>query len=214
MDKFADNLQKNVVFNMQQISEGNIDVKPAIIDDKDEIGPALNRMINAIGSMSDEISRCCHAALEGNLLHRADVTPYQGKYQKIVQGFNDTIDAIMGPINDATKVFIKIAHKDLTVRMIGDYKGDYARIKESLNQFMESLDKALQQVAIGADQVASASVPGKHGRAVVVTGSQRTGQFAGGSVQQPAGDVLHDQAEHHQRQGGQGRGRSGPEQRR
>ncbi|MCK7467398.1 MAG: HAMP domain-containing protein [Desulfosudis oleivorans] len=49
MDKFADNLQKNIVFNMQQISEGNIDVKPAIIDDKDEIGPALNKMINAIG---------------------------------------------------------------------------------------------------------------------------------------------------------------------
>ncbi len=41
MDKFADNLQKNIVFNMQQISEGNIDIKPAIIDDKDEIGPAL-----------------------------------------------------------------------------------------------------------------------------------------------------------------------------
>ena len=59
MDKFADNLQKNIVFNMQQISEGNIDITPAITDDKDEIGPALNKMINAIGSMSDEISRCC-----------------------------------------------------------------------------------------------------------------------------------------------------------
>ena len=55
MDEFADNLQKNIVFNMQQISEGNIDIAPDITDDKDEIGPALNKMINAIGLMSDEI---------------------------------------------------------------------------------------------------------------------------------------------------------------
>ena len=30
MDKFADNLQQNVIFSMQQISEGNIDITPAI----------------------------------------------------------------------------------------------------------------------------------------------------------------------------------------
>ena len=43
------------------------------------------------------------AALEGDLMNRADVTLYQGTYQKIVQGFNDTLDAVMGPINDATR---------------------------------------------------------------------------------------------------------------
>jgi methyl-accepting chemotaxis protein len=171
MDKFSDNLQQNIVFNMQQISEGNIDVAPPITDDQDEIGPALNKMINAIGSMSDEITRCYTAALEGDLLHRADVTPYHGKYQKIVQGFNDTLDTIMGPVNAATKIFIEIAHKDMTARMTGDYKGGYAKIKESLNLFVVCLDKALRQVAIGADQVASASLQ-------VSTGGQSLSQGA------------------------------------
>jgi len=158
MDQFADNLQQNVIFSMQQISEGNIDIAPAITDDKDEIGPALNKMINAIGLMSNEISTCCKAALKGNLSHRADVTPYQGKYQEIVQGFNDTIDAIMGPINEASRVLAKLAGKDMTARMIGEYEGDYAKIKDTLNMLVESLDKSLQQVSIGADQVTSASV--------------------------------------------------------
>ena len=67
---------------MQQISEGNIDITPDITDDKDEIGPALNKMINAIGSMSDEINRCRLAALEGNLLYRADVTLTTGNIRK------------------------------------------------------------------------------------------------------------------------------------
>jgi methyl-accepting chemotaxis protein len=158
MDKFADNLQQNVIFNIQQISEGNTDIAPAITDDKDEIGPALNKMIKAIGSMSDEVRRCCNAALNGNLTNRADATPYQGKYQKIIRGFNDTMDALMDPINEASGVLEKIACKDMTARMIGEYRGDHAKIKRVINSVVENLDKALQQVAIGAEQVASASI--------------------------------------------------------
>ncbi|MCK7469119.1 MAG: hypothetical protein MZU91_14010 [Desulfosudis oleivorans] len=92
---------------MQQISEGNIDIAPDITDDKDEIGPALNKMINAIGSMSEEINRCCLAALEGNLMYRADATSFHGKYQKIVQGFNDTLDAVMAPLERSIGCFSK-----------------------------------------------------------------------------------------------------------
>ena len=158
MDQFADNLQKNVIFSMQQISEGNIDLTPAIADDKDEIGPTLNKMVNAIGAMSNEIRRCCIAAFEGDLSNRADATPYQGKYYKIVQGFNDTMDAIMGPVNEASDVLNRVANKDMTSRMNGDYKGDHVLIKKSLNIAVENLEKVLQQVVVGAEQVASASV--------------------------------------------------------
>ena len=157
MDRFADHLQKNVVFSMQQISEGNIDITPAVIDDKDEIGPALNKMIKAIGSMSDEIKRCCVAALAGDLINRADINPYHGKFQKIVKGFNDTLDAVMAPLNEASLVLVKLAHKDLSERIKGDYKGYYDEVKRTINAVADKLDKALQQVAIGADQVALAS---------------------------------------------------------
>src|SRR5208283_2027932 len=171
MDEFANHLQKNVIFNMQQISEGNIDIKLAIIDDKDEIGPALNKMINAIGSMSDEMKRCCLAAREGDLMNRADVTLYKGKYQKIVQGFNDTMDAVMAPLEEASDVLVKMAQKDLSARLQRDYKGFYNDIKKTINAVGKNLDKALQQVAIGAEQVTSASVQ-------VSTGGQSLSQGA------------------------------------
>jgi methyl-accepting chemotaxis protein len=159
IDKFADNLQKNVVFSMQQISEGNVDITPSITDDKDEIGPALNKMINAIRSMSNEIDRCLLLAQEGNLSIRADAAPFQGKFNKIVQGYNDTLDTVLGPITEATELLSQVAGKrDMTVKMTGEYKGDHARIKELFNFIVENLDKILQQVAIGANQVASSSV--------------------------------------------------------
>ena len=171
MDKFADNLQKNIVFSMQQIAEGNIDVTPTVVDEKDEIGPALVKMVHAIGSMSNEVRRCCLIALEGNLQNRADVTPYQGSFKQIIQSFNDTLDAVMNPINEAALVLQQVADKDMTARMAGDYKGDHARIKESINVAVDNLDKALQQVAISADQVASASMQ-------VSTGGQSLSQGA------------------------------------
>jgi methyl-accepting chemotaxis protein len=158
MDMFANNLQQNIVFSMQQISEGNIDITPAIVDDKDEIGPALNEMIKTLGSMSDEIERCCVAARDGNLMNRADITPYHGRYQKIVKGFNDTLDAVMAPLNESSDVLVKIAHKDLSARVVLDYKGFYNQIKKTINAVARNLDSALQQVVIGAEQVALASV--------------------------------------------------------
>ena len=171
MDQFADNLQQKVIFSMLQISEGNIDITPVITDDKDEIGPALNKMINAIGSMSDEIRKSCLAAREGDLSYRADVKSFHGKYQKIVQGFNDMIDAVMAPLEESSDVLVKMAHKDLSARLQRDYKGFYNYIKKTINAVGRNLDQALQQVAIGAEQVASSSVQ-------VSTGGQSLSQGA------------------------------------
>jgi len=171
MDEFADHLQKNVIFNMQQISEGNINVEPAVIDGKDEIGPALRKMIETIRNLVEEMNELTRSTMEGKLSVRGNQDAFMGAYQEIVQGVNHTLDGVMGPINEASESLEKIAAKDMTVRMRGEYKGDHAKIKESFNLAVENLDKALQQVAIGADQVASASVQ-------VSTGGQSLSQGA------------------------------------
>ena len=158
MDDFADHLQTNVIFNMRQISEGNVNIEPAIIDERDEIGPALKQMIETINSLVQEMNALTRSAMEGKLSVRGNDQNFQGAYRSIVQGVNSTLDAIMGPINEASAVLEKIAGKDMTARITGDYKGDYAQIKGSLNMAVENLGKVLHHVAISADQVASASV--------------------------------------------------------
>ncbi|HQI73046.1 MAG TPA: methyl-accepting chemotaxis protein [Smithella sp.] len=176
MDAFADNLQNNVIFNMQQISEGNVDVIPAIIDEEDEIGPALQKMTDTIKNLVGEINVLTKSAMDGQLDVRGNEEAFSGAYREIVHGINRTLDAVVDPVNEASSVLEKMAAKDMTVRMMGDYKGDYAKIKESLNMAVENLDKALQQVAIGADQVGSASVQVSTGGQAL---SQGTSEQAG-----------------------------------
>jgi len=171
MDRFADHLQQNVISNMRQIADGNVNVETAIIDDKDEIGPALQRMVETINSLVNSMNMLTQSAMEGKLNVRGDAESFKGAYKEIVHGVNRTLDELVGPINEASDVLEKLAGKDMTARVTGDYKGDHAKIKNSLNMAVENLDRALQQVAIGADQVASASVQ-------VSTGGQSLSQGA------------------------------------
>ena len=171
MDQFADNLQKYVVKGMQQISEGNINIETPVIDEKDEIGPALKKMVETMKSLGNEMNVLTKSAMEGKLDIRGNEGAFKGAYQNIVAGVNKTLDAVMGPINEASAALVMVANKDMTARVKGDYSGDHAKIKESLNMAVENLDKALQQVAIGAEQVASASVQ-------VSTGGQSLSQGA------------------------------------
>ena len=163
MDEFADHLQKNVILNMQEISEGNVNIAPAIIDDNDEIGPALNKMMSTVKDLVTEMNILTRSAIDGELQVRGDVGKFKGAYKDIVVGVNKTLDAMMEPINEAAVVLVKVAKKDLSARIKGDYKGFYIEIKNTINLAVENLDKALQQVAIGAEQVASASVQVSNG---------------------------------------------------
>jgi methyl-accepting chemotaxis protein len=171
MDRFTDKLQNVVVGTLIKISAGDVSIELPPMDSKDEIVPALKLMIETVKNLVKEMDILTSSALDGNLDVRGNAGTFNGAYRDIVAGVNNTLDAIMGPIGEASMVLEKVANKDMSARVNGDYKGDYARIKESINSAVENLDKALQQVAIGAEQVASASVQ-------VSTGGQALSQGA------------------------------------
>ena len=74
-----------------------------------------------------------------------------------MDGVNRTLDAVMAPINEAAGVLEQLAQRDLRARVTGQYQGDHARIKESVNATGEALHDALAQVAQAVNQVSSAS---------------------------------------------------------
>ncbi|MGD0278736.1 MAG: MCP four helix bundle domain-containing protein, partial [Smithella sp.] len=171
MDSFADKLQKVVVGTLIKISAGDVAIELPPMDSKDEIGPALKLMIETVKNLIKEMDILTKSAMEGELGVRGNAGTFNGAYKEIVQGVNNTLDAVSKPVLDAMAVLEEVANKDLSARVKGDYKGDHAKIKESLNLAVENLDKALQQVAIGAEQVTSASVQ-------VSTGGQSVSQGA------------------------------------
>lgn len=157
MDQFAEDLQMLVVGTMHKIAAGDVSVDVAAKDGQDEIAPALKKTIESIRGLVDEAKMLTKAAVEGRLETRGNADKFQGGYREIVTGVNQTLDAVIGPVNEAAAVLDRMAARDLTARVTGDYQGDHAKIKMALNTAAQNLKDALSQVALGAEQVTSAA---------------------------------------------------------
>jgi len=59
--------------------------------------------------------------------------------------------------DDGGRVLQAAARKDLSLRLTGEYKGDFAKMKNNINAVMENLDDALAHVAAVAGRVSGAS---------------------------------------------------------
>jgi methyl-accepting chemotaxis protein len=144
---------------VDDISKGNIPAK--ITDtyngDFNTIKNNLNQCIDAVNALVSDAVMLSRAAVEGKLATRADGSKHQGDFRKIVEGVNGTLDAVLAPIDEAAQVLEKLSQRDLRARVKGNYQGDHAKIKESINATGEALHDAMLRVAVAVDQVSAAS---------------------------------------------------------
>jgi methyl-accepting chemotaxis protein len=144
---------------VEDISKGVI--PPTITDnyngDFNKIKNNLNAVVKMMNDLLKETDILINAALTGNLGTRANAVLFVGGWNQLIAGINKTLDAVLEPINEASGVLEKVAARDMTARVTGDYKGDHAKIKNSLNSAVDNLDKALTQVSEATEQVTSAS---------------------------------------------------------
>jgi methyl-accepting chemotaxis protein len=145
--------------NMDEISRGAIPQKitDSYAGDFNTIKNSLNTCIEAVNRLVTDVNGLAQGAVAGQLANRADAAKHQGDFKKIVDGMNQTLDAVLAPITEAAQVLDQLARRDLRARVAGQFQGDHARIKESVNATATALHDALAQVAEAVDQVSDAS---------------------------------------------------------
>ncbi len=142
-----------------RIAAGEVDqsVEARGRDEIGALGESFSALAHALRGTLDETRLLIDAARSGQMGQRGNAEQFQGAYRELVAGMNQLLDAITAPINEAAAVLERVQAGDMTARMRGEYRGDYAKIKAALNSALENLDGGLSQVAISADQVASAA---------------------------------------------------------
>jgi methyl-accepting chemotaxis protein len=128
------------------LSEGRLDVPAPCQDEDDHLGNSAHRLQTTIEDLVAETGRLLQGAKVGELSRRGDAGRFHGAFREMVQGFNDTLDATIAPIDEAAAVLERLAVGDLTARVEGDYPGEHARIKEALNQAVTDLEAGFRQV--------------------------------------------------------------------
>ena len=144
---------------VDRISKG--DIPPKITDayngDFNEIKVNLNQCIDAVNALVADAIMLAKAGVEGKLGTRADATKHQGEYRKIVQGVNDTLDSVMGPLNDAARCLKALAAKDFSKTIEGNYVGDFKELKNNINAVVENVSMAITQINESANQFTEGS---------------------------------------------------------
>ncbi len=133
------NVQDNLIDKLEHISQGNLDDEIIMVGDNDQVGPALQDTQGAIKTLITDTNMLVSAAVEGRLDERADASKYNGDYRKVIAGVNQTLDAVVEPIKEASSVLEAMAKGDLEQDMQGDYKGEHAAIKVSVNKTFASI---------------------------------------------------------------------------
>lgn len=133
---------KAAIEGANNISDGNTNVKLKT-DKKDETGVLLNSMDKMVATLEEltiELNTLTHNAAEGKLDYRADSNKFKGKYKEIVEGINNTLDAVIKPLNVTAEYVDRISKGDIPPRITDDYKGDFNEIKNNLNGLIDSMD--------------------------------------------------------------------------
>lgn len=118
-------------------------------DSEDEIGYlslSANDLKMALQLMSEDTSSLIQSAVAGKLAVRADASRHEGDFKKIVEGFNQTLDSVINPLNVAADYVDKISRGQLPTKISDTYNGDFNTIKNNLNLCIDNLNGFIEEM--------------------------------------------------------------------
>lgn len=149
-----------------RVAKGDLDIQLSIRSN-DEMGTLARSnetMIRTIKTLIAEVRRLTQHAAQGELHARGNADAFTGAFAEVVDGFNETLDLIVNPVEEATQVIRQMAVGDLTSHMEAASEGDWVVLKDALNHtittmrtILTEVDVTVYEVHSGAQQVAAAS---------------------------------------------------------
>jgi methyl-accepting chemotaxis protein len=132
----------------KKIAQGEVEQK---IDYRynDEVGvlaESFRGMVEAVNALTRDAFMLSKAAVEGKLATRADASKHQGDFRKIVQGVNDTLDAVIEPLNLASEAIVRVSQGVIPNEVTKEYLGDYKVIKDGINTLAGMLGALINEV--------------------------------------------------------------------
>jgi len=150
---------RRVTVAAQHIAKGDLglEIAPSSKDEVGELTEAVRSIQGSIRRLIVDADSMVAAAKRGDLDERSDAEAHPGDYARIIDGFNDTVDAIVEPMREASEVLEALADYDLRVKVTGAYTGDHARMKSAVNTSQKALHDVISQMTITSELVACAA---------------------------------------------------------
>ncbi|NDY91456.1 methyl-accepting chemotaxis protein [Ideonella sp. TBM-1] len=143
---------------IKAFGEGNFDAPLAPLPGKKAfINDTIEQVRSNLRALIADSQHLAQSALAGELEVRADAHRHHGDFARIVQGMNDTLDAVVTPLRDAMQSLSAMEGGDMTRPMQGHYAGAFAELSQTLNNTQAKLSRTLADVTAAADALNSAA---------------------------------------------------------
>jgi methyl-accepting chemotaxis protein len=119
----------------------------------------VKKLYDSVGILRTNIARLVSdantlsvAAVDGRLSTRADASKHQGEFRKVVEGVNETLDAVIIPLNVAADYVDNISKGNIPAKITDTYNGDFNILKNNLNSCIDAINQqtaAAQGIATG-----------------------------------------------------------------
>ncbi|UMZ73048.1 methyl-accepting chemotaxis protein [Natranaerofaba carboxydovora] len=155
LSKIAQNMREEVEV-AKKIADGDLAVKVNAKSENDILGKSIEQMVENLRSLIEEAGMLEKAAMEGDLNTRGDTEKFRGGYKDIIKGVNNTLDAVISPLNVAAENVERISVGDIPPLITAEYKGDFNQIKNSLNHLIEettNITDTAKKLAVGNTNV-------------------------------------------------------------
>ncbi len=110
--------------------------------ENDALLPSFIQMMEAVDALVHDSQALSAAAVRGDLSKRVDAGKHRGEYNKVIQGINETLDAITGPLKTVAGKLEQIAKGQIPEKIADNYQGDFNLLKLSVNQCLDTLSSA------------------------------------------------------------------------
>ena len=125
------------------------------LSENDNINPSFIQMMLSIRKLIDETNKISSAAVDGNLEVRGEETKFSGEYVNIISGINNTLDAVVAPINAVTDIMTQMSQGAVyNISVKGDYKGRYKVLTDAVNLVLTKLGMVINEVSTVLSKIA------------------------------------------------------------
>ena len=145
----------DLVAYVTRIASGDMSATMAKASDQDQIHEWLMLMKANIAAVVTDSDMLTAAAIQGKLTTRADALKHQGEYRKIVDGVNQTLDAILLPIGEGNRILSQISGGKIDELIAQTYQGDHEKMKLAVNNVatvVQSLQKEMLRLTAASKE--------------------------------------------------------------
>ncbi|WP_324770444.1 methyl-accepting chemotaxis protein [Pokkaliibacter plantistimulans] len=140
-------VKKKAMACIKSFSEGDLNAPLERFPGKKAfINESIEQLRANVVALIDDTRMLSDAALNGELDTRADASRHRGDFRRIVEGINNTLEAIVVPVSEAMNVIAALAEGDLSRQMEGSYKGHLHQLQLSLNTTVDKLAEIIGEV--------------------------------------------------------------------